>query len=164
MADGAAVMDGSGLAGRVVGMGRRASRVLYVTDYSSRIPVLIRPSGKRAILTGDGTPSPRLEFLEDPEGIRPGDRVVTSGDGEVLPADLPVGIAVVGPDGAPRARLAADLPRLEFVRILRYRPDTEIDRPGGLIRRPAPEAEPAPDPAADTDAALPAPDQPVATR
>lgn len=166
--DGAAVMDGSGLAGRVVGMGRRAARVLYVTDYSSRIPVLIRPSGKRAILTGDGTPSPRLEFLEDPEGIRPGDRVVTSGDGEVLPADLPVGIAVVGPDGAPRARLAADLPRLEFVRILRYRPDTEIDRPGGLIRRPAPEAEPAEglptDPATETDAALPAPEQPVATR
>ena len=48
--DGAAVMDGAGLAGRVVGLGRRAARILYLTDYSSRIPVLIRPSGRRAIL------------------------------------------------------------------------------------------------------------------
>lgn len=132
--DGAAVMDGSGLVGRVVGLGRRASRVLYVTDYSSRIPVLIRPSGRRAILSGDGARAPRLDFLEDPEGVRPGDRIVTSGDGQVFPPDLAVGIAVVGPDGTPRARLAADLERLEFVRILRYRPDTTIDRPGGLIR------------------------------
>ncbi|MDF2232220.1 rod shape-determining protein MreC [Albimonas sp. CAU 1670] len=141
--DGAAVMDGSGLVGRVVGLGRRAARVLYVTDYSSRIPVLIRPSGRRAILSGDGARAPRLDFLEDPEGVRPGDRIVTSGDGQVFPPDLAVGIAVVGPDGTPRARLAADLERLEFVRILRYRPDTTIDRPGGLIRN-GPLEEPAP--------------------
>ncbi|MGM0583370.1 MAG: rod shape-determining protein MreC [Pseudomonadota bacterium] len=134
--DGAAVMDGSGLAGRVVGLGRRASRILYVTDYSSRIPVLIRPSGRRAILAGDGARGPRLEFLETPEEVRPGDRIVTSGDGQVFPPDLPVGVVIADPEGNPRARLAADLERLEFVRVLRYRPDTEIDRPGGLIRRP----------------------------
>ena len=117
--------------------------MLYVTDYSSRIPVLIRPSGRRAILSGDGARAPRLDFLEDPEGVRPGDRIVTSGDGQVFPPDLAVGIAVVGPDGTPRARLAADLERLEFVRILRYRPDTTIDRPGGLIRNgPLPDAAP----------------------
>ena len=47
--DGAAVMDGAGLAGRVVGLGRRAARVLYVTDYSSRVPVIIRPSGQTGL-------------------------------------------------------------------------------------------------------------------
>jgi len=29
--------------------------------------------------------------------------------------------------------LSADYARLEFVRLLRYAPDTRIDRPGGLI-------------------------------
>ncbi|MEO0679591.1 MAG: rod shape-determining protein MreC, partial [Pseudomonadota bacterium] len=128
--DGAAVMDGAGLAGRIVGLGRRAARVLYVTDYSSNVPVIIRPSGRRAILRGDGAASPRLDFLESAEGVRPGDRVVTSGDGSVFPADLLVGAAVQGPDGLARVRLSADLARVEFVRVLRWRPDTEIETQG----------------------------------
>lgn len=159
--DGAAVMDGAGLAGRVVGLGRRAARVLYVTDYSSRVPVIIRPSGRRALLAGDGAAAPRLDFLESPEGVRPGDRIVTSGDGSVFPPDLLVGAVVAGPDGAARARLSADIARLEFVRVLRWRPDVEIDQPGGLIEPPggplAPEAEPDPDAAAAED-----PPEPVA--
>ncbi|MEM1346694.1 MAG: hypothetical protein AAGI34_19210, partial [Pseudomonadota bacterium] len=32
-----------------------------------------------------------------------------------------------------RVALLSDYARLEFVRLLRYRPDTAIDRPGGLI-------------------------------
>jgi rod shape-determining protein MreC len=131
--DGSAVMDGAGLVGRVVGMGRHAARILFVTDYSSRIPVVIRPSGTRAILTGDGLSAPRLEFIEDPDAVNPGDRIVTSGDGQVFPPDLPVGNAVLGPGAQPRALLAADFARLEFVRVLRYVPETEIDSPGGLI-------------------------------
>jgi rod shape-determining protein MreC len=143
--DGSAVMDGAGLVGRVVGMGRHASRILFVTDYSSRVPVVIRPSGKRAILTGDGLSAPRLEFLEPPEGVRPGDRIVTSGDGKVFPPDLLVGAAVLGPAAQPRALLAADFARLDFVRVLKYMPETEIDRPGGLIGLPEDAADAAPD-------------------
>jgi rod shape-determining protein MreC len=102
---------------------------------------VIRPSGARAILTGDGLSAPRLEFLEDPETVNPGDRIVTSGDGRVFPSDLLVGTAVLGPGAQPRALLAADFARLEFVRVLRYVPETEIDGPGGLIGlAPVPEA------------------------
>ncbi len=148
--DGAAVMDGSGLVGRVVGVGRHAARVLFVTDYSSRIPVELRPSGKRAIMSGDATPAPRLDFLDDPDGAAAGETVVTSGDGGVFAPGLPVGMAVVAPSGKPRVRLAADFDRLEFVRVLRYAPENEIDRPGALIDRrpPAGAGEDAPPPEA----------------
>lgn len=134
--DGSAVIDGGGLVGRVVGLGRHAARILFVTDYSSRVPVVIRPSGRRAILTGDGVRAPRLEFLETPEGVQPGDRVVTSGDGKVFPPELPIGVAVIGPGGQPRVKLAADFARLEFVRVLRYDPETELDRSGGIVGAP----------------------------
>lgn len=163
--DGAAVMDGAGLAGRVVGLGRRAARVLYVTDYSSRVPVIIRPSGRRALLAGDGAAAPRLDFLESPEGVRPGDRIVTSGDGAVFPPDLLVGAVVAGADGSPRARLSADIARLEFVRILRWRPDTEIDEPGGLIEPPQGPLQDVPDaddPAQTGEAPTESPAVPVA--
>lgn len=163
--DGAAVVDGAGLAGRVVGLGRRAARVLYVTDPSSRVPVVVRPSGRRAILAGDGGRDPRLMFLEDPEGVRPGDLVTTSGDGKVFPPDLAVGAVIAGPDGTPRVRLAAELGRLEFVRLLRYAPDTQIDRPGDLVPPPgdAPASgDAAPEDADPDDAASDAPQPPRA--
>ncbi len=134
--DGSAAVDGNGLVGRVVGVGGHAARILLLTDFSSRVPVVVQPSGRRAILAGDGTRAPRLEFLEDTEEINPGDQVRTSGDGGVFPPDLPVGRVVELPGSQWRAALNADYDRLEFVRLLRYSPDTRIDRPGGLIADP----------------------------
>ena len=41
---GQAVITGEGLVGRVAGVGRRAGRVLLITDLNSRIPVLVESS------------------------------------------------------------------------------------------------------------------------
>jgi rod shape-determining protein MreC len=146
--DGSAAVDGNGLVGRVVGVGKHATRLLLLTDFSSRVPVLVQPSGRRAILGGDGTPTPLLEFLEHPDEVSPGDPVRTSGDGGVFPPDLPVGRLIALPGGIWRVALNADYARLEFVRLLRYTPDTRIDRPGGLILSTPRQAESDPAPAA----------------
>lgn len=132
--DGAAAVDGNGLVGRVVGLGQRASRLLLLTDYSSRVPVVVQPGAHRAILTGDGTAAPKLEFIDGAERITPGDLVETSGDGGVFPPDLPVGRVIATAGGTWRAAMLADYARLEFVRLLQYSPDTRIDRPGELVR------------------------------
>jgi rod shape-determining protein MreC len=132
--DGAAAVDGAGLVGRVVGLGERASRLMLLTDFSSRVPVVIKSGGKRAMLTGDGMPAPKLEFIDGGDRMQPGDLVETSGDGGVFPPDLPVGHVVETPGGTWRVALLADYARLEFVRLLRYRPDTTVDRPGDLVR------------------------------
>ena len=54
--------------------------------------------------------------------FRPGDRVVTSGDGGVFPPGLLAGQVVQGSDGRMRLRMAADYGRLEFLRVLRSHP------------------------------------------
>jgi rod shape-determining protein MreC len=131
--DGSAAVDGDGLVGRIVGVGRSASRLLLLTDFNSRVPVKVLPSGRRAILTGENTEAPRLSFLETMLGVAPGDRVMTTGDGGVFPPDLLVGhVAIVGERSA-QVQISADYERLEFVRVLLYRPSTIIDTPGGLI-------------------------------
>lgn len=144
--EGSAAVDGRGLIGRVVGVGDDAVRVMLVTDFSSRIPVVIQPSGKRAILAGDATTAPRLDFIDDTSAVNPGDAVETSGDGGMLPPNLPVG-RVIRTDKTLRAALSGDFERLEFVRLLRYRAERRIDRSGRIIgpRRtaPAPAAGPA---------------------
>ena len=148
--DGSAAVDGNGLVGRVVGVGENAARLLLLTDFSSRVPVLVQPSGLRAILAGDGTSAPRIEFLESPEEVKPGDQVRSSGDGGVFPPDLPVGRLISLPGGVWRVALSADYGRLEFVRVLRFTPDTRIDRPGGLIlSRPLEGQSDGPAPGAD---------------
>ncbi|SHJ07581.1 rod shape-determining protein MreC [Palleronia salina] len=145
--DGWAATDGLGLVGRVSGVGDSSARVILLTDSNSRVPVAVQPSGQRALLAGDNSSLPPLDFLEEAESVRPGDRVVSSGDGGVLPAGLLVGQVVQGADRRLRVRLAADYERLEFLRVLRAQPGAAIDDPGGLV---------APLRAPDTVAAAPA--------
>ena len=52
------VMSENGLVGRIVGTTSGASRVLLLTDVASRTPVMVDRTNARAILTGDGGPSP----------------------------------------------------------------------------------------------------------
>ena len=156
--DGWATMDGIGLAGRISGVGNTTARVILLTDSNSRIPVTVQPSGQKALLTGDNTSAPPLEFLEKPDLVRPGDRVISSGDGGVFPAGLLVGQVAQGPDRRLRVRLAADYERLEFLRVLRSHENERIDQPGGLITPPSPpeqgpEQDLAPEPSADAEGA-----------
>lgn len=155
--DGWATMDGLGLVGRISGVGETTSRVILLTDAASRLPVTIQPSGQRAILAGDNTAAPTLEFLEDLEAIKPGDRVVSSGDGGVFPAGMLVGQLALGPDGRYRVWLAADYQRLEYLRVLRSHHGEVINDSAGLIVPPqpqdAPEGPPQPDAPADAAAA-----------
>ena len=117
---GQVAVTGEGLVGHVVETGKRASRILLLTDLNSRIPVLIQGTRKRAILAGDNREWPALEFLADGPPVRLGDRVVTSGDGGLLPAGLPVGVIAVAREGDVRVQPLVKFGRLEYVRVVRY--------------------------------------------
>ncbi len=131
--DGWAATDGLGLVGRISGVGKSTSRVILLTDSNSRIPVTIQPSGQKALLSGDNSNLPPVDFIEAPEQVRPGDRVVSSGDGGVFPADMLVGTVVQGADRRLRVRLAADYERLDFLRVLRAHPKAPLTDPGRLV-------------------------------
>lgn len=157
LVDGWAAMDGLGLVGRISGVGQTTARVILLTDSNSRIPVTIQPSGQTALLTGDNSAIPPLEFLENADEVRPGDRVVSSGDGGVFPEGLLVGEVVKGSDRRLRVRLSADYERLEFLRVLRSHPGEAVMGAGELIvmnpvLAPVAEGEPAEAPAADGEA------------
>ena len=131
--DGWAAMDGIGLVGRVSGVGQTTSRVMLLSDSSSRIPATIQPSGESAIVVGDNSVAPVIDFLENPDQVRPGDRVVSSGDGGVFPSGLLIGHVASDPGGRLRVRLSADYERLEFLRVLRDHGKESIAGVGGVI-------------------------------
>ncbi len=131
------VMSENGLVGRVIGVTSGASRVLLLTDIASRTPVMIDRTNARAILTGDGGPNPRLDYLRGRDPIREGDRLLTSGDGGVLPRGLPVGTATRGLPGRDRLRAHPALPGLPPGREPEAaEPDADAPAPPGR-RHPA---------------------------
>ena len=136
------VMSEYGLVGRVIGVTTNASRVLMLTDVASRTPVMVDRTNARAILTGDGGPNPRLDYLRGQDPVREGDRILTSGDGGILPRGLPVGFAVKGLDGKWRVVLAADKGPIDFVRILLFQDFTQVIDRKELDRLPVPPPTP----------------------
>lgn len=142
--DGWAAMDGIGLVGRISGTGHNTARVVLLTDAASAVPATIQPSGQTALVTGDNSAAPVLSFLENSDMVRPGDRVISSGDGAVFPAGLLIGQVAKDRSGRMRVRLAADYSRLEFLRVLRHHGTEVIQDPGGLVG--APPGDPVPQP------------------
>ncbi len=123
---GQAVVDDRGLLGRVIATGNRSSRVLLVTDLNSRIPVLIEGVNLKAILVGDNTERPVLEYLPSGSRIVAGARVVTTSDGAAFPPGIAIGIVAKG-ETSPRVKLFTNEGRADFVRILKYRAPIDVD-------------------------------------
>jgi rod shape-determining protein MreC len=130
------------------------SRILLLTDVDSRVPVLIARTNARAILTGDGGPTPKLAYLRTHDAPRVGDRVLTSGDGGVIPRGLPVGTVVPSLEGW-RVALDCDAAPIDFVRILLFRDFSQLVAPGAIAPKTLPPlstAPPTPTPAAQPPA------------
>ena len=154
------VMSENGLVGRVIGVTEGVSRVLLLTDVASRTPVMIDRTNSRAILTGDGGPNPKLDYLRGQDPVKNGDRVLTSGDGGVFPRGLPVGVAVKGLDGRWRVVLASDKAAVDYVRILLFQVFTQVANRVGLdklaVPPPTPGASTLPPPAGIATVSTPA--------
>lgn len=117
---GEVALDASGLAGRVTEVGTRSARVLLITDMNSRIPILLEKSRARAILAGANAPSPKLLYLQDGAHPEEGERVVTSAEAGAFPAGLLIGTVHYGAADRLEVTPAADLGRLDVVRIFDY--------------------------------------------
>ncbi len=96
---GYSVMTTEGLYGHIIQTGSVSARVLLLNDLNSRISVMSQRSRGRAILVGNNTKSPKLSYVSNEIDWREGDRVITSGDGGVLPSGLPIGTISLNKNG-----------------------------------------------------------------
>ena len=117
---GQAVVTSHGILGRIVEVGNRSARILLLSDLNSRIPVALESSRDPAILAGDNSDVLSLIFVADGADIAVGERLVTSGEGGMLPPGLPVGVVTAIEDGAWQVTPFVDPARVEHVRVLDY--------------------------------------------
>jgi len=164
VAQGQAAVTGDGFVGRVVEVGRRAARILLITDLNSRVPVIIENTRQPAVLAGDNGPTASLAFLPRDAEVEVGARIVTSGHGSVLPPGLPVGVVTSVVGALVRVQPIADLGQVEYVRLVDWQvpifeplpPVEMVGVPGQLFEPELPKSTSAPaenDPAASDEAA-----------
>lgn len=144
---GQGVIDDRGLIGLVYITGERTSWVIPLTDLNSRIPVTIVPGDAQAIMAGNNSPMPVIETLSHGVELKTGAQVISSGDGDILPAGLPIGM-VVAYGKTYRVALFADQTTAQDVLIMNYKwPSESPHAPGpndlpvsaaGLPPAPAP--------------------------
>ena len=104
-----------GLIGRVMEVGRLASRVLLITDGASSVPVQLVRDGTPALAVGRGDGSIELKTIEVGENpFKKGDIVVTSGVGGIYPPRVPVAIVTFAGKDITIARPLADPARIDY--------------------------------------------------
>lgn len=114
------VLSDKGVVGRVESVGLFYAKILQITDINSRVPVSLQNSSLRAILVGDNTSYPYLEFLPIGAKVNVGDNVVTSGVAGVFPSGLVVGKVFKVDKNSVKIKLASDVDALEYVKIVDY--------------------------------------------
>ena len=109
--------------------------VRTIIDSDASIAGMIQSSRDQGIVSGtlgvDGTALCRMYYLPDDSLPRPGDQVVTSGVGFSFPKGIPIGTvreSTRGMEGNKQYVVIepqADFQHLEYVIILRYKPEAE---------------------------------------
>lgn len=168
---GAVAVNEGGLVGRVVHLGERSSRILLISDYSSRLPVLGEVSGVRAIMYGQDREGGRLSDLPEDADFVEGERILTSGDGGAYPRGLVVGSARKDTSGW-RVRLAMRDHGGTYVRMIQppviLAPVTELPLPQetpaaatvqATPARPPQTSAPQPQPAPQPEPSAPSPSE-----
>lgn len=118
-----AVITPDGVVGKVVEVFGSTSQVLLVTDKDSGVGALFAASRTMGIVGGANDPLLIMKYVSNDETVKVGDQVVTSGQDQIFPKDLPVGFVVEAKPGTPpfkqiRLKPSARLDRLEEVLVL----------------------------------------------
>lgn len=131
-----AVIDASGLVGRVSKVTADYSTVLLISDPSSGVAASVARNKAPGILHGQGEQDLAFEPVRAGTDVRPGDSVVTQGyEGGVFPAGIPIG-GVARVDRASAESLVAkvavqpyaDLAALDVVAVVVARPSPPATR------------------------------------
>jgi len=107
------VLDKEYLVGRIVETNYLSSRVLLLNDLNSRIPVTFGEEGTQAILKGNGSSRPDLEYLPEGYEVVEGLDVFTSGKDGIFFPGSPIGTTT----NEGNVKLFSETSQLSFVKI-----------------------------------------------
>lgn len=110
------------LVGRIVDVTGKTATLMLLTDARARVAVMGQRSGIEVILAGTGHPE-RLDirYRNAPQGLQPGESLLTTGSGDLYPAGIPVATVQQDGNGTLSALPLAGMERIDWVQLVRYR-------------------------------------------
>jgi rod shape-determining protein MreC len=141
-----AVITPDGVVGKVFEVYRGTAQVLLLTDKESGVGALLAGSRTQGPVSGVGDPWMVMKYISNDENVAVGQEILTSGQDQIYPKDLPVGTVAEVKQGTPfkviRVKPAAHLDRLEEVLVLLTR--QELTKTAGADAPPSASAPAAP--------------------
>ena len=113
---GMAVLDGFYMVGRITEVNYLSSRALLISDLNSKIPVMIEPSGAKAIMSGTGKNYAILDFLPKNQKLENDNIVYTSGSDGIFSAGIPIGKIKLF-EKKYRVEFFSDLSQINFIKV-----------------------------------------------
>jgi rod shape-determining protein MreC len=117
-----AVITADGVVGKVLEVYGHVSNVLEITDRDSGVGALMADSRIQGPVGGTGEPTMAMKYVSNDETVNVGQQILTSGQDQIFPKDLPVGTITEVKPGTPfkmiRVKPAAHLDQLEEVMVL----------------------------------------------
>jgi rod shape-determining protein MreC len=139
-----AVITPSGIVGRVIQSSNFFSIVQLITDAQSAVGIMVESTRRQGTVKGNGGRDLDLNYIDDDNDLKEGDKFLTSGLDRVYPKGLAVGLIIsvgnrrVGSLIRPvQVRPNADLGRLEEVLCITDRPQN-VDVTDPIFGPPAP--------------------------
>jgi rod shape-determining protein MreC len=123
------VLTPDGLVGRIQAVGQTRSQVILLGNPDLRVAAIIQPGGETGVVNSSSS-SPAednmvdLDYLSGNSAVRPGESVVTWGEGGIFPPNIPIGKVVdsrtkdFGLATEARVKLAANLGALQEVWVM----------------------------------------------
>jgi len=104
------VMGPGGLVGRVISVTPNSSRVLLISDATSKVGAVISRSRSMGFMRGQGSNRAVLQFFDKVPDVRRGDVVSTSPVSQLFPSGLPLGrVESVNLDKSPAPEAVIEL-------------------------------------------------------
>ncbi len=120
ISEGSIVTGAVGMIGRVVDISDDKSRLMLVTDPSSRIPIIASKARSRGILIGNNTNLMEIAYLSKNHQIKVGDMIFTSGDGDTLPPGILIGVVRKVDKSYVGVEMIEDINNADIVTVMKY--------------------------------------------
>lgn len=120
IAEGSIVTGAIGMIGRIVDITENKSRLMLVTDPSSRIPVIASKARARGVLIGTNNNLMEILYLSKHHQIKVNDMIFTSGDGDLLPPGILIGVVRKVDGSYVGVEMIEDINNADIVTVMKY--------------------------------------------
>lgn len=117
--EGQIVVNDMGIVGRVIKVNKKSSKVLLIVDDNSRIPVISTKNREKAIVSGNSTNNLILLYLRDDNKLEDGEMLISSGDGELIPYGIPVGVVSKNSQNKIVVKPFVNIDTIEYISVIK---------------------------------------------